>query len=314
MTDQAISAPAASGAMGRYLAAERRLWSAYGLAPSDRFVEIDRSGARLRIQEIGAGRPVLFVHGTIGPGGWAPLVARLAGSRSLVLDRPGWGLSDPVDIPRSGLRPFAADLLRRLLDQLELDRVDIVGGSIGDTWALSLAQQYPDRVRRVALLGGGPLVDAVRVPPSIAVINSPIGAIVVRLRLGRARLETMLRESGHGTSLAAGRISDALLDWRLAAHNDTPAMRHERALVRRAVKGRGWQPGLTFRAADLRAIEAPVLLVYGTADPTGDEATWRTFTAQLPNGALRLIDGAGHMPWFDEPGAAAAAVRAFLGR
>jgi pimeloyl-ACP methyl ester carboxylesterase len=146
----------------------------------------------------------------------------------------------------------------------------------------------------------------------IRAIASPFGSLIVRLKLDRARLESMLRGSGHEASLAAARIPEAFMDWRLAVHNDTAAMRQERKLVHRVVGGSGWRPGITFDDAALGAIDAPVLLVYGTADPTGDVATWRAFGARLPNGSLEIIEGAGHMPWFDEPERVASAVAAFL--
>jgi pimeloyl-ACP methyl ester carboxylesterase len=314
MTDHAIATPRRTSAMERYLTAETRLWQHYGLAPRERFVEIARPHARLRVLEVGSGRPVLYLHGTIGPTAWAPLVVHLPGTRALVLDRPGWGLSDPVDFPSSGMRPFVADLLVGVMDALDLERVDLVGGSIGDAWALSLAERHPDRVGRVVLLGGGPLVEAVPVPGMIRAIASPLGSVIVRLRVSPARLDGILRDSGHGASLDAGRIDDTLLEWRRSAHNDTAAMRHERALVRNVVRGGGWRPGISFDDAALRAIDSPVLLVYGTADPTGTAGTWRAFTTALPNGTFEVIGGAGHMPWFDEPARVASLVEGFLAR
>ncbi len=275
-------------------------------------MQLDQPRATLRILEVGSGRPVLFLHGTIGPGGWASLVGQMPGHRALVLDRPGWGLSDPVDLPGSGLRAVLGDLLAGTLDKLGLDQVDLVGGSIGNTWALSLAERHPDRVRRVALLGGGPLIDSVPVPKMIRAIASPFGSLIVRLKVDRSRLESILRDSGHGASIAADRIPDVFMDWRQAAHNDTAAMRHERSLVHRVVRGSGWHRGITFDDASLGTIETPVLLVYGTADPTGDVDTWRAFSAALPDGSLELIEGAGHMPWFDEPKRVATLVAAFL--
>ncbi len=313
MTDDALATPRRRSAMERYLAAETRLWQHYGLSPRARFVELAWPHARLRVLDAGSGRPVLFLHGTIGPAAWAALVGRLPGIRALVLDRPGWGLSDPVAFPRSAMRPFVADLILGVLDALDLERVDLVGGSIGDAWALSLAEHHPERVGRVVLLGGGPLVEAVPVPGMIRAIASPLGSVIVRLRVSPGRLDRILRDSGHGASLDAGSIPDVLLDWRRSAHNDTAAMRHERSLVRNVVRGVGWRPGISFDDDALRAIDPPVLLVYGTADPTGDAGIWRAFMAALPNGSLEVIDGAGHMPWFDDPVRVAGLVDEFLG-
>ena len=75
MTDHAIATPQRTSSIERYLDAETRLWQHYGLAPRNRFVDIARPRARLRVQEVGSGPPVLFIHGTIGPGPWPPLVA-----------------------------------------------------------------------------------------------------------------------------------------------------------------------------------------------------------------------------------------------
>ncbi len=314
MTDHAIAAPRRTSAMERYLAAETRLWQHYGLAPQERFVEITRPGAQLRVLEAGSGPPVLFIHGTVGPGSWPSLVAGLPGFRSLMLDRPGWGLSTPVEFPRSGYRGFVADLLAALLDGLDIDRIDLVGGSVGDLWALSLAEHHPDRVGRVALLGAGPLAPAVPVPRFIRVVSSPIGAIIVRLPVSPNRVRSILRDGGHGPSLDAGRIPDVFVEWRVANDTQTVAMRHERAMVRRLVDGSAYRAGLLFDDDALRLIDAPVLFVYGTAAESGDADIWRAFTTSLPNGSLELIDGAGNMPWFDDPGRVAALVDGFLVR
>jgi 2-hydroxy-6-oxonona-2,4-dienedioate hydrolase len=314
MTDHVIATPRRTSAMDRYLAAEARLWQHYGLAPRDRFVEIARPRARLRVLEAGSGPPVLFIHGTVGPGSWPSLVAGMPGFRSLVVDRPGWGLSTPVEFPRAGYRAYVADLVAAVLDALDIERVDVVGGSVGDLWALSLAERHPDRVGRVVLLGGGPLVQSVGVPRFIRVVTSPLGAIIVRLPVTPDRARSILRDSGHGPSIASGAIPEAFIDWRVANDTDTTAMRRERSMARQVVGGAAYRPGITFVDEELRAIDAPVLLVYGTADPTGDAGTWRAFATALPNGALEVIDGAGHMPWFDEPARVAGLVGSFLAR
>jgi len=314
MTDHAIATPRRTSAMDRYLAAETRLWQHYRLAPRERFVDIARPRARLRVLEAGSGPPVLFIHGTVGPGSWPSLVAGMPGFRSLVLDRPGWGLSTPVEFPRGGYRAYVANLVAAVLDALDIERVDVVGGSVGDLWALSLAERHPDRVGRVVLLGGGPLVPAVSVPPFIRVVTSPLGAIIVRLPVSPDRARSILRDSGHGPSLDAGTIPEAFIGWRVANDTDTMAMRHERTMARRVVGAAAYRPGITYTDDELGAIEAPVLLVYGTADATGDVGTWRAFVTALPNGSLEVIEGAGHMPWFDEPKRVAAHVNGFLTR
>ena len=190
---------------------------------------------------------MLFVHGTIGPGSWASLVGGAAGHSGLVLDRPGWGGSEPVDFSGRSYRPFVADLLRQVLDRLGLERVTWSAGSIGDVWALSLAEHHPSRVERIVLLGGGPVV--VRRPRAglhPARAHRPSAHSSSGFRCHAIGCCPILDDNGHGASLAAGRIPDEFVTWRLSAANDTVAMRHERDMVRSILGRSGWRPGFAF--------------------------------------------------------------------
>ena len=308
------SAPAALAAAERYRAAERKLWDHYGLRPTERIVELRSRALRLRVVEVGTGPPVLFVPGTGGTGPyWGALVRELPGCHCLMLDRPGWGLSSPINYTADGYAHTAADVLCGVLDALEIERVAVVGSSIGDVWALRLAARHPERVASVALLGGGPIVAEAGTPTIIRLIASPLGAIMVRLPANAGRLRGMLRQVGHGESLDAGRIPDEYIDWRLAFERETDSMRNERDMVRAIVSARsGLRRGLPFQESELAAIEASTLMVYGTCDPVGSTEIWRRTLGLLPRGELRLIDCAGHMPWLDDPGEVAGHISSFL--
>ena len=117
----------------------------------------------------------------------------------------------------------------------------------------------------------------------------------------------MLRSSGHGASLDAGLIPDAFVDWRASAARD---MRHERAMVRQSSTGLV-PTGLTFDDDELAAIQTPTLM----STDRGSRRLRRRLApllALLPRAELHVLDGAGHMPWFDEPTAVGEPVRRFL--
>ncbi|HSL33186.1 MAG TPA: alpha/beta hydrolase [Candidatus Limnocylindrales bacterium] len=311
MASQALQR-AVDGPAGRLRLADEALWRRHGLVPMPRTIELARPSIRLRVLEVGSGTPLLFVHGTVGPGGWPSLAEALPGHRLLLLDRPGWGGSDPVDYRGQDYHALAADILGGVLDAYGLERATIVGASIGDVWALSLARLAPARVERVVLLGAGPLVREVERPGFIRLLASPLGALIVRLPMSADRTRSILRDSGHGPSMADGRIPEEFVAWRVTMSNDSAAMRRERAMIRAVVAGSDWSPDLTFSLRDLRSIRTPTLLVYGSADPVGSVALWRRFMSELPNGSLEVVQGAGHMPWFDEPQLVASLVDRFL--
>jgi 2-hydroxy-6-oxonona-2,4-dienedioate hydrolase len=229
-----IQTGTASGARAeRYRRAERAFWDHYGLAPAERFVKVGSPPVRLRVQELGSGEPVLFVNGTGGPGAYfAPLLAELQGFRCLVLDRPGWGLSAPVDYSRAAYATVAAELLRDTLDALGIQRACLVGGSIGSLWGLRLAQAHPSRVERLVLLGGGPLTAEIGVPRFIRLLRSPLGKVIVRVPEKPRMVVKQLAGLGHAAGGEPGQVPAAFVDWRAAQSRETDWRRHERDMVR----------------------------------------------------------------------------------
>ena len=292
----------------RYREAERALWSRYGLAPAERFVDLGRPLARIRVLEVGLGDPVLFVHGLLGPDAWAPLVRELRGFRCLVLDRPGWGFSSSIDYSMTSYGSLVADVLRGALDGLGVERAHVVGGSGGTLWALRFAAADPSRVRRVTLIGAGPVHATwpCRLAPADGVTSR---ALMIR-RTSVKMLRSLFRSAGHGASLDDGRIADELIAWRLAASRETDAMPNERAMLRDALvswpRGR-WRENVLFDDAELRAIAHPTLYIHAEADAIGPIALARRVVELLPRGELHAIEGASHEPWLEErPGSRSA--------
>jgi pimeloyl-ACP methyl ester carboxylesterase len=297
----------------RYRTAEHVLWDHYRLQPTERFFDLGAARTRIRVVEVGSGPPILFAHGTAGSGpAFAPLISHLSGFRCLLFDRPGFALSAPISYAAGSFGSTIADLQGHLLDALGIPIVDVVGHSIGGLFALRLASYYPTRVRRIVLLGAGPMIDAAGVPPIIRLVASPFGGIAVKLMATSVVTRGMIRANGHGGSLANGRIPRAWIDWRTSVTRDTNSMKNERVMVQALVEGNSYRPGVTFVESELRAIAHPTLMLYGTADPSGSQAVWNRLIDAMPNGEIQLIDGAGHMVWLDEPGRVARETASFL--
>ncbi|OEV04703.1 alpha/beta fold hydrolase [Streptomyces oceani] len=110
----------------------------------------------LRYHEAGDGPPLLMLHGS-GPGvtGWRNYRGNLATFakhfRCLVLELPGFGVSDPLDGHPMVTAPATVG---RFLDALDLRRVDVVGNSMGGIVGTQFALRNPDRVRRLVTIGG----------------------------------------------------------------------------------------------------------------------------------------------------------------
>jgi 4,5:9,10-diseco-3-hydroxy-5,9,17-trioxoandrosta-1(10),2-diene-4-oate hydrolase len=111
--------------------------------------------------EIGGGLPFVLLHGG-GPGAsaWSNFgsaLPRFAVSfRTLLVDQPGFGGSDKPPVSANYFR-FAADYLVKLLDELGIERVHLLGNSLGGGTATRFALEHPDRVGRLVLMGPGGL-------------------------------------------------------------------------------------------------------------------------------------------------------------
>ena len=94
--------------------AERNLFAAVGADVEEFFLDLARTGLRVRVLSHGRGPAVVLLHGVSESAAiWAPLFTKLGQVRLLAVDLPGHGLSDPIAFRRWQLREHA----RRLIDR-----------------------------------------------------------------------------------------------------------------------------------------------------------------------------------------------------
>jgi 2-hydroxy-6-oxonona-2,4-dienedioate hydrolase len=299
-----------------YRKAERALWAALGLEPTERQLDLPRIGSRVRVQEVGDGPPVVFIHGGPDSGSsWAPLLEHLTDWRAIVLDRPGTGLSDPLPSPLAldDAPGFGPTLLEDVLDALGIESTHVVGSSFGSYLALHASAAVPERIDRVVHLGCPALVPGMATPPFMrAMAVAPVRWLLSVLPPSRAGARSIMRQIGHGKSLAAGAISDEFLAWYIAKQRHTDTMANDTAMIASAVTVRGFVPSATIADEVLGAAKAPACLIWGADDTFGGEDVAVALAEMLPDAELHLLADAGHLPWLDDPVRCAELTAAFL--
>jgi pimeloyl-ACP methyl ester carboxylesterase len=301
----------------RYRAAEQRLWAEVGVTPTERFVPLRRIGTTLRVQETGAGPPVVFIHGASNSGtSWSGLVAQLPDFRCLLIDRPGCGLSEPHGrrfAAAADLTRFSEHLVSDVFDALELGRSSLVGTSYGGNVVLRASAAHGDRVDKLVCLGwpmGAPVGST---PLSMRVASIPyLGAALFRLPATRGMVRTILKQVGLRDAFTNGRISDAFVDAFKSLLNDTDTMTNElRQGPPLITPVRGLNDSVLIPDDVLASIDVPTCFLWGTNDPMGGESVARPFCANVPRSTLALIPG-GHAIWVDDPVSVAASMRRFF--
>jgi 2-hydroxy-6-oxonona-2,4-dienedioate hydrolase len=300
----------------RYRDAEGRLWQWFGATPTERRLRLERTGVTVRVQEVGEGQPVLFVHGANTSGSsWVALASRLDGFRCILLDRPGTGLSEPLarSLDATTLPAFGETLLVDVLDALGLPSAHLVATSLGGYVALRTAAAHPGRVDRMVQFSWPVGAPNPHLPGFMRMAGIPgVGRLMAAMPASKGSVRMLFRKMGHGRSLENGRITRADLDAYLALLRDTDTMRNELAPSRAFISLIRGLNRLLLPDSVLANVTTPTHFLWGEHDPFGSPETGRDLVARMPNASIEIMPGAGHAPWLDDLDHSAWVVGEFL--
>jgi pimeloyl-ACP methyl ester carboxylesterase len=274
-----------------------------------RFVQT-RSG-RVHVVEAGDGPPVVHLHGNNTSSlSHLMLLEHQADMHSYLVDRPGFGLSDPEDVPPKRFRAHAVRFVDDVLDELRLDSAFVAGASGGGSWALWYALDRPQRVRGLILLGSVPLLPGARIPIPIRLVATPVlGQLVSRtLKPNRRALIRLMAMMGERDTIV--RHPD-LLDSLLDSARDPVATAANVAELQALLSPFGPRPSTRIRAEELRRLSVPTMMIWGDHDPVVSLADARTVADLIPAARLEVLP-AGHVPQLGHPARVAALMEAFI--
>jgi 2-hydroxy-6-oxonona-2,4-dienedioate hydrolase len=302
-----------SADVAAYREGEATFWAWAGRRPRrEHHVRLPTTGTTVRIQEVGDGPPVLFLHGAPNSGStWVPLVAHLDRMRCLLVDRPGTGLSAPYPISIANLPRIGARFVPELLDGLGIGRAHVVASSFGGHLALRSAAAHPERFLRMVQLGAPALIPGDSLPLFLRLMaRSSVRRLLGMLPPSERGARSILRQIGHRASLDRGRIPEGFLAWYVALQRYTDTMCHDGEMIGAAVP-RFDEVRLTDEL--LASVRVPTLFWWGADDAFGDEGVARHLAEVMRDAQVRLVPDAGHLPWLDDAAAVASATTAFLG-
>ena len=265
-----------------------------GTAPVRRHLEA--GGVRFSYRAAGAGPPLVLLHG-IGSNArsWTEQLAGLGDLRRVVAwDAPGYGDTTPV-APTRPMPSDYAERLARFLDGLGLDRVALLGHSLGALVAGAFAAARPHRVERLILanpaLGHRTDPGAPLPPPAQSRLDDL--AALGREGFAAKRAPRLLSPAATPAEVARARAAMAEID--------PDGYRQAVAMLAQGDLG-----------ADTRAVASPVLVLSGDADSVTPPAGSRTLAAAMQGARYLEIEGAGHLSYLERPAEFNAAVRGFL--
>jgi len=246
------------------------------------------AGARVRLFRGGpkGAPPLVFLHGAGGHTGWMAFLEELSARFEVFApEHPGFGQSeDPPWLDEvADLAYFHLDLLAAL----GLERVHLMGTSLGGWVAAEMAVRSTARLQSLTLVGavgitagGEPIPDIFRMP-----------------------VEENLRRFYADPERASRRLGDlAKADMNIVAKNRATVMRL-------AYRPRFHNPGL---ANWLHRIDVPTLLLWGDKDGLVPPAFGEAYQALIPGARLVVLPDAGHAPFDEQKDAFLAAFLEFV--
>jgi 2-hydroxymuconate-semialdehyde hydrolase len=243
------------------------------------------------LNRAGSGEAVLFIHGS-GPGATGLSNWRLAlpeiGKNHLALapDLIGYGQSThpnpPPQGPRAWMRLWINQLLG-LLDALKLEKVHLIGNSLGGAIALHLMMEAPDRFRKLVLMGS--VGAAFQITPELDRIWGFYDDPTL------STMRNAIRWFAHDEGFIADQL-DVIAQTRFEA-----AMQPEVRSSFTAMWPRPRQENvdqLVLPAAALRRLPHPAMLIHGLNDALIPYSTSLSLAEHLPDARVHLIGRCGH--------------------
>jgi 3-oxoadipate enol-lactonase len=243
------------------------------------------NGVRLNVLDEGEGEPILFLHGLGGCWrDWEPQLDTLSASyRCIVIEHRGHGRSERPR-GRYSTRLFADDA-GALCDSLGLDRVHVVGLSMGGMIAQHLAIARPDLVDTLVLADTGAFMP-----------DGPSAFL--------AEWADQVRAGGFPDS--HGVVSTTLPGWSEVTLRERPEVARNNVREAEATDPDAWyRSAIAVAEHDTRdalgRITAPTLLVWGADDHLVPVALARPLQAGLPDSSLTVLPDAGHVCNLEQP-------------
>ncbi|MDP2711517.1 MAG: alpha/beta fold hydrolase [Solirubrobacteraceae bacterium] len=257
-------------------------------------IEID--GTDLYYERRGAGDPLLLIQGLGGNSlHWGDgFLGGLEDHFELVLfDNRGAGRSGPVDGEHT-IADLAGDAIG-LLDALEIAAAHVVGISMGGMVAQELVLSVPDRVRTLTLgctFPGGPEAKMTE----LSVVGMLAEAVLSgdREQAMKVGYEVMIAPQ-YGAREGAYELYSEV-----AAQYPAPIpllMAQLSAIMGHDASGR------------LAEVTAPTLVIHGTEDRLMESVNGELIARLIPGARLELLEGSGHMFFWEQPERSAELVR-----
>lgn len=261
-------------------------------AVDHRFVSLGDIG-KVHYVAAGKGAPVVLVH-PLGASvvAWRQNIPSLAERFAVFApDLPGHGESDN---PKADYDiEFGVHFLLQFFDALGLERVNLVGSSVGGLLALATALRFPERTQALVLVDAAGLGRELAWPLRLAALPGIGGFLDTLDVLAGGRFGVRIFHN-------AKRIDPALRQEVLRLRQLPATRRVALRALRRGVTLLGLQPSLLLLQRSPLSLRIPTLVVWGEKDRIIPVEHARRTASQAPHIRVHILSDCGHWPQMEQ--------------
>lgn len=250
------------------------------------FIQVKNNTYHVEI--CGQGFPIVFFHGFTGSTKtWAPIIEKLSQKFTCIaIDLPGHGKTKVTEL--ESMEQACVELVE-VLDKLQVNTFHLIGYSMGGRTALVLTSKFPERVKRLILVGASPGLEG--------------EAKIERVQTDE-KLANFIKTKGISTfveyweNIPLFHTHDKLPnDVKKQLRNERLSQNEEGLILSLKTMGTGKQPTIWPK---LKNITTPTLLVTGSLDEKFTKINEKMLQL-MPNAKHEIVEGVGHAVHLENP-------------
>ena len=297
-----------NGIVKKYKETRDALFEQSNIAPESKFVSTSGPVNKVHYLELGKGSPLILIHGGLSHScEWFSILNALSNRFHLyVVDRPGHGLTDPIDYTGIDYRQSAVEFLASFMESIGLRQAYIMGNSMGGFFGICFALAYPGRVKKLLLIGAPAGLNR-WIPPMLRLLGIK--------GINKLLMNTVAKPSISGLKI----IHEQIL---VADMNKLPQIyfengyyhmllpgvaKSQRTMLENVLSFSGWKEKI-YLGEQLHKLTIPVHFIWGEKDAFESPETGISKAKNIKNHSFEKVSDAGHCPWLDQPEKCAALI------
>lgn len=258
---------------------------------SSRWVTIN--GSAVHYLEIGSGPPAIMIHGMGGSANdWSENVGALGETAHLhILDLPGFGLSPPPEFAIDYTYEYVASFVAAFADHLGLDRLFLIGNSLGGAVSLRFAIDFPERTIGVIIANASGL--GVEIERTIRLLSIPGVARLVLPRVTRRQVQ----QTWENMFVDPAKITPESVDRTYRWIQKPEVQRFLETIYRNGATFLGQKMLLL---EDLPRVQCPTMIVWGADDAVVPVVHGIGAFRLIESSILHILRHCGHVPQMEQ--------------